>query len=404
MSEQLDFFSELFEATEAMSFPKVITETTIGSASETTTVNAQTKVSKPKDSELTKRRKITKQSSDVVSNDLPMAGDFDFEKVKAKLSSTSSIEDEVINTTTDVRTEVQRNQKKVISYDVGEKIGGARKDIEEWKRKFLEKPDSNILKEIAEMDTILATDLANKKNVFTWFNMESLFNRGVEIRAAYGMSLLIRRLPTNSKNLDREKYINCLLFISDEFQRILTFNQLQTTISRFSMLVMSESQGEWQANLLKPLETELDMLLDEKSTHQKDVDVEILRTTRRLHTAICSVFALEIKQKFYFEHLGTFTELLVDKKSQKKRFRESSMKYSSWTEYFEDNNLKAKNKAPKGAKKPVWERKLPVEPKRIGGREIMDIRKPEEFCEYFGFRAVEFGNWSTPRLFISAVA
>lgn len=395
MSEQLDFFSELFEATEAMSFPKVITGTTIASVSETTTVKEQTKASKPKDSGLTKGRKITEPSSDVVSNELSTTGDFDFEQVIAKLSSASSIEEEIIDPTNDVRTEVQRNQKKVISYDVGEKIGGARKDIEEWKRKFLEKPDSSTLKEIADIDNILATELATKNNVFGWFNMEGLFNKGVEIRAAYGMSLLIRRLPTNSKNLDREKYMNSLLFISDEFQRISTFNQLQTTISRFSMLVMSKEQGAWQENVINPLEKEIEMLVEEKNTYNKEVDVEILRATRRLRLAFCSVYALAIKENFYFEHFGSFTELLLDKKNQKKRFRESSLKYSSWTDYFEDNKEKTKKRVSKGANKPVWERELPVEPKRMGGREVIDIRKPEEFCEYFGFRAVEFGNWMT---------
>lgn len=388
MSEQLDFFSELFQAAEAIPFAEIVTETTFESVS-VTTVKEQTDTPKPKSGGRTKVKDIT---TFVVSEDTSQTGGFDLEQVMSDLSAPAT-EEEVVLDPSDVRTEVQRNQKKVISYDVGEKIGGARKDIEEWKRKFLEKPDSDILKEIAEMDNILATDLANKKNVFAWFNMESLFNKGVEIRAAYGMSLLIRRLPTNSKNLNREQYMNSLLFISDEFQRISSYSQLQTTINRFSMLVTTKYQGELQTNLVEPLERALDMLLEEQKTDNSNVEAEIEKTTRRLQNAICSMYAVDIKDDFGLEKLGQFTELLLNKKDQKKRFRESSMKYHFWSDYSDDNKAKTTKREAKGPKKPVWERELPVEPKRLGGREIDELRKPEEFREYFGFRAVEFGHY-----------
>lgn len=99
-----------------------------------------------------------------------------------------------------------------------------------------------------------------------------------------------------------------------------------------------------------------------------------------------------IKPEFNFDKLGTFSELVTSYKKRRTFTTSLFKKYSSWSNYFESNGKTAGTQ--KGVeRKPVWERKLPVEPKRLGGREIEELRTPEEFIIKFGFRGTQFGHY-----------
>ncbi|MFJ7890384.1 LPD1 domain-containing protein [Lysinibacillus xylanilyticus] len=316
----------------------------------------------------------------------------DFSLLDAFKIISSPIEEEVFDAS-DVRTDVQRKQDKKISYDCGEKIGGARKDIEEWKRKFLDNPSKEVLSELAEHNIHLATELATKKNIFSWFDMEGLFNKGVEIRAAYGMSLLIRRLPTNSKNLDLQEYMDTLSFISGELQRITTFNQLETTIKRFEMLATPTEDLQWRENRFSKYSKELDLAMEEQKTYGGNLEGNIKKLLFKVRMEFCYVMGILMQNQFGLNKLGSFSDLLQSYKKYRS-FINSTEKFTSWTQYFEENKIRTEKAAKnKGPRKSVWERELPIEPKRLGGREIEEIRLPEQFQEFFGLRAVEFGHW-----------
>jgi len=288
----------------------------------------------------------------------------------------------------DVRTEKQRGRK--ISYDVGEKIWGARKDLESFKKSFLDKPDHKLLEEIAALDAVEADKLATKKNVFSWFSMEDCHDRGVDINAAYGMYLMIRRIPENSKGLERSKYMKALVFISDCFKTIRTLDEFIVTFKRFSMMVADERELRYREKQLMRINEEV-----HSNTADNPKPAEYyLSLLDRTYEAGGIIHVIEnIKDEYGLDKLGDFSELLSSSKKQK-TFKNSLYKYSSWDEYFKAKNEKKKPTGQGGgSKKPVWERKLPVEPKRIGGREVEEIKTPEYFREFFGFKGVQFGHY-----------
>lgn len=361
----LELFNELFQMMEETPLSKVVVST-----------------------RSTMTKKVSEKQPDIAK--ILMEATTDFSLLDA--ISLSTPKNQEIDPS-DVRTDVQRKQQKQISYDCGEKIGGARKDIEEWKRKFLDNPSNEVLSEMAEHNLHLATELANKKIIFSWFDMEELFNKGVEIRAAYGMSLLIRRLPTNSKNLNLTEYMDALSFISGEFKRITTFEQLKATIRRFSILVTSQKDLEWYENMYNKYSKQYELAIESQKTYGDNLEVNIKRLLTNMRNSLCYVMAILMQDPFGLSKLGTFSEFLLSDKKYRS-FITSTEKFTSWTKYFEENKKRTEQAAKnKGPRKSVWERELPVEPKRTGGREIEEIRKPEQFQEFFGLRAVEFGHW-----------
>lgn len=59
---------------------------------------------------------------------------------------------------------------------------------------------------------------------------------------------------------------------------------------------------------------------------------------------------------------------------------------------YEELLARPKTKKKKKVHKPVWERKLPERPDRIGGAQS-PVHKPEDLVSFFGFRGVQFGNY-----------
>jgi|GEM_PF-4673133 len=132
----------------------------------------------------------------------------------------------------DVRTKVQKKRK--VSFDVGTKIGGAPKDLEEKRKLFKLNPNVGLLEEIAAEDEIAADELAKKTHIFNWFSLEKCQENNVDIHAAYGMSLLIRRVPSDCSQLSitRRQYINLLLNISEMLKGVQTVEHFSFLFSR----------------------------------------------------------------------------------------------------------------------------------------------------------------------------
>lgn len=82
----------------------------------------------------------------------------------------------------DIRTKVQLNRK--VSYDVGEKIGMARKDLAELKKAFSKARSTDKLREIEDCSNSLAAELINKKELFESFSLETENKNEVEPRVA----------------------------------------------------------------------------------------------------------------------------------------------------------------------------------------------------------------------------
>lgn len=298
----------------------------------------------------------------------------------------------------DARTEKQRRSRKVVAIDVGKKVGGARKDLAELKKRFLESQGNiDVLKEIEEQDDFLAGQLAEKKHVFSWFNDDACRANGVSVKAYYAMHLLIRRLPTNAKGIHRMQYMEVLQFLSEEMKQVRELNHVGDLLRRLTHIFdMSTSD-----RLVKYAERQMLPYVELLKLQQQGKDVSTAKLEIFKVDYMVALGSLHIaddiagSSPFYLKNLGSFTGLLASSKKRISFMSSVSKKYSSW-EHYDELTKKVedtKDGEEKKSRKPVWERELPTEPKREGGPTIANFKSPLEFKEHFGFAGVECGHY-----------
>ncbi|MGE7983759.1 LPD1 domain-containing protein [Solibacillus sp. NPDC093137] len=304
----------------------------------------------------------------------------------------------------DVRVEKQKNRQ--VSYDVGTKVGGSAKDyhakLKELEKAFLENPTAQQLDKLAEHDESTANELANRKVVFSWFSMQAAYDRGVEVSAAYGMSLLIRRLPINVKKLNpalmnRERYMKVMEFISAELKTVVTIQQLRHVIKRLAVLGANLHTLEYYEKSIDFKTNRIDVLLEKYKEDPEFYEGLISRIKAEIELAKGYVQMYELNDQTGVRHLDTFTKFIVEPKKVTKFIDTAKTKYSTWEHYFKENTKvsdgEEEEEKPKNVRKPVWERKLPINPVRKGGPLVPEFRKPEDYLLHFNFRAVEMGIW-----------
>ncbi|MGE7843642.1 LPD1 domain-containing protein [Lysinibacillus sp. NPDC093712] len=288
----------------------------------------------------------------------------------------------------DVRTQVQKKRK--VSFDVGAKIGGAPKDLEEKRNLFKLSPNVGLLEEIAAEDEVIADGLAKKTNIFNWFSLDKCQENGVDIHAAYGMSLLIRRVPSDCSKLsmNRRQYINLLIKISETLKDVRTIEHLFLFLSRMQTLISTDRLYHYTIRKLETLKGELEKLSAEPI--KNEVEIKKLSLDQQHLLGCLNVYDLGTSIKF--NELKSIVDLLTSQ-NKLREFNKSIKKYATWEQYNKENKLENKANVKKGSSKPVWERKLPSHPRRTSDIFTPEMNVPAMFKEYFGFRAIEFGNW-----------
>lgn len=241
----------------------------------------------------------------------------------------------------DIRTEGQLNRS--ISYDVGEKIGGARKDIAKEREAFLTKPTVSLLDELEEHDVSVAAAVIIRDTFFKWFSFDDCQKRGVEPGVAKAIQLFINRIPKESADsrIERRKYTNTMLFISELLQAVKTREDFYSFEKRMKNFLTAD----WDEN--------------SEVLHLKAIQ-------------------------------GPFRTYFTNHQS-----RVSTLRRAFAIEEWDDLMAAETNKGgvrKSGGRKPAWERILPEEPKRNGNITIR-LENPKEYVEYFGFRASEFGHY-----------
>lgn len=267
------------------------------------------------------------------------------------------------STVADVRSEKQIG--KNISYDVGEKIGGARKDLESYRFDFLAKPSVGLLQEIEKMDVRAAADVLKRENFFSFFSLEDCKMRGVEPGVAKAIQLFINRIPKESDDSAeaREKYTRTLLILSAGLQGVHTKDEY----FQFEKYIMALYAAERHAE------------------------------------RITCVGELKYQERGYWMFKDLADGLSIKDPSFKGKFWNYFHKPTSRATalnrvIFEEDWDKVLPSAPtkkettKKPRKVTWERELPENPMRDAGS-ALSITTPEAFVEHFGFRACEFGNW-----------
>ncbi|MCM3358113.1 LPD1 domain-containing protein [Psychrobacillus sp. MER TA 171] len=260
----------------------------------------------------------------------------------------------------DIRSDKQKGNS--ISYDVGEKIGGAAKDISAYRVNFLSKPSLALLKEIENMDVRVAAEVLKRETFFSWFSLEYCRERGVLPGVAKAMQLFIRRIPKESSDSAeaRERYTRTLLILSKGLEGVHTVEDFLSFYRYISALLSA------------------DYFVRRARSHEK----------------------FKSQEKGYLMLKDLADDLaLKDFEGPFKNYFYKTSSQDSIFKYINEENWDAVLPTPKANKetsnKPQghsWKRDIPSSPMRNAGSSFY-ISTPEEFVHAYGFRACEFGNW-----------
>jgi hypothetical protein len=288
----------------------------------------------------------------------------------------------------DIRSDVQKNRD--IAYDVGDKIGGARKD--EFSQSFAMKPTLQNLEKLEKVSPELAQKLVTKKNLLgsgeLGINFDQERKNGSELKTAMLKGLIYDRIapkPQADTPEGRKAYLDAFQKIQRHIGGIKDFDQLRDSIRELSnMANRVESMKGAEAQLerskrLKELQGSSFGYINEEY-YQKQVDA-----------------GKEASKFMDFDALGEkFNNLLTSYKARERTFDTLNKKLrgKTWDNYNDaSEEKKTATPKPKGeGEKKKWERKAEAKDLRTGGRTTA-VTKPEHMLKDFGLRGVEFGNW-----------
>ena len=279
----------------------------------------------------------------------------------------------------DVRTEKQAN--KNVSYDVGQRILGARKFLAQTKQNFLEKPSLETLNLLENEDVSSAAELVTRDTFFRWFSLENCKERGVEPVVAKGLQLLIHRIskfPNDTKQ-DRENYTKSALFVSELFENVHSLSDFKEMEQYILKLVNYEREDRnYILSCIKSLE---------ESMSYENEPKYLNAFTRKIEEYKSKLKIIDQANSLKLSSLGKSFCVYFTRRSSRETTYQTMSKYTSW-----DDLLKKKEKKQREKKKLVWERSLPERPDRHGG-EIVSVQKPEDLVALFNFRGLQFGHW-----------
>lgn len=279
----------------------------------------------------------------------------------------------------DIRSEAQANRE--LAYDVGDKVGGARKDT--YTKNFTADPTMQNLEALEKEAPEVAQKMCVKANILPKLDFESEFKNGVEINAAMLKQLLYDRIapkPQGDKPEDRKAYLMGINKLHRIFAPMKTVSEMRNAISELGQIASAgkryddakESLAKYEANP------------KQYSYFNADSYKETLAK------------ASEAKKMLDFSALGDKLEAFFTKYDSRMRTIQTiSDKKLNWDTYFkapEEGEDEKKRSDIKGAGKKKWERMAVSEHQRTGGKET-SVKKPEDMVSQFGMKGVEFGNW-----------
>ncbi|GLO68254.1 LPD1 domain-containing protein [Oceanobacillus kimchii] len=288
------------------------------------------------------------------------------------------------NITKDIRTDAQFNRK--VSYDVGEKIGGARKDEFALIKAFEDNKSLKNLKSIEDYSVVTAAELVTKKLLFNTFSLENEQNKGTAPGIARIKQLLIQRIinvPKEDSSNGRESYLRAATFILKELDEILELDDLINWI--YSMREHFRYENV-DPSLAKRRVQESNNIINSDENNK-----EILAKAKKDKSFYIDVIDKSNKAKeLRLSCLGDkFTNFFKNANSANTTMNNVLAKVKTWDDLIIPKKVNRK----KSSNKPVWSREFPERADRIGG-EISDVKNPEILMDKFGFRGVEFGHWA----------
>ncbi|MBM7707731.1 hypothetical protein JOD03_002678 [Chryseomicrobium aureum] len=229
-----------------------------------------------------------------------------------------------------------KQKGRLVAYDVGEKVGGSRKDIEELRRLFMKTPDQDILEEIEKEHAEVASTIVSKDLYFSWFSLEDCRNRGMEVHVAKSIESIIRLIAKRPPNnpVSRIKYMNTVKMVSELLRSTVTASDHEKVIRHLNGLIQVSRQHKY---------------------HLEDGD-----------TKECWIYEMHkdfVQDKFDIDGLGrNFVKYFINSKSRRSVADKVREEFPDWDAVFQ----LSETKKTRAKSVPVWERAMPKEPTRKG--------------------------------------
>lgn len=285
----------------------------------------------------------------------------------------------------------EKKNRKKIAYDVGEKIGGARKDEARLRKEFGELKSVNSLQQLEQYSPVLASELIEKNGLFQSFSLESEKEKGVDPVVARTKQLIIQRIdktPSEDTAAGREAYFLATIQLQKLLDPISSMDELIAFVySIRSKLHYEKETFEYVQERLNYAKKQLSML------SENDRNYEVAKSDL-IGYEMFEASVIEAK-KIPLRCLGKkFNNFFLNHRSANSTINNVQSKVDSWDDLLAQKGTKS-IKATR--KPPVWERSLPDRLDRKGGRKT-SVNGPEKLMNTFNFRAIEFGNYLTDEI------
>jgi hypothetical protein len=265
--------------------------------------------------------------------------------------------------------------------DVGQKVGGARKDIARAADVFRDNADAKTLKKLEKEDPDAARRLCQKSVLWPKPDPEALQKleppRAAAILCAWGL------IPAKFDGHTPEQR-------QDFLRAVAAVRNIVEGADTAEMVI--DQIGIWQA-LIRKVENglkynEYDAAMGRYKAVQT-ASFDEYETETLKHLVILPDFAKWLKEERKYKAMSPYA-LRASLK-----FPDLRLRLDKWIEgQLGPKTASAEEGGPVGdpEKPPKWERTVPAEYERKGGEKV-SIRRPEEYLKRFGLRGVEFGNW-----------
>lgn len=278
----------------------------------------------------------------------------------------------------DIRSEAQANRE--LAYDVGDKVGGARKDT--FQKNFTTEPTTQNLEALEKVAPEVAQKMCVKKNILPPVDFEQEQKNGVEINAAMLKQLIYDRIapkPVGDKPEDRAAYLNGIRQLHRVLAPIKTWDNLRKSVSELGTIAR---EGDGLAELKHKV-------ANSGSASYFNHDYYNERISK----------AEAAKKVMDFEAMGDkLNNFFTNGNSRVRTFQTVVDKKLNWDTYFKPSEAAANGadekdrSSTRGAGRKKWERMAVSEHQRTGGKETT-VKKPEDMVKQFNMKGVEFGNW-----------
>lgn len=264
----------------------------------------------------------------------------------------------------------QKQKKNSFSYDVGETVGGSKKELAALRKQYLLEPALSTIERINELDPILAKKLLTKNTLFSWATYENMQQLGYDAKVARLLKLVIRTFPKDSMDTDVITYFKLMNHLSNELQKINTVQELKQFIIRTELLVRVEMHKQ---------RIEFDHKRIEFGMKQNPVKFQSEQA--KIKTLY---LCIDVAEKLHFGILINFQKKFFGLNKVSKFFKDCEE--VEWKDLLE-------KKAIRRSSTTTWRRILPENPQRISTFDVVNIEKPEDVQSLFNFKSIEFGNY-----------